>query len=165
MKKNNTNSKKASKWISIKHEKKVKIWVVSYSVLVNDVDDDDELPIFLAVVDESNPPDLNVPLERLNMERRKRKFFRLEIENYKEKKKKKKKKSGAQKRGRGITIFGLNCREAETVDGWVVEHYLGFEDCNFGCFIKEPRIHVKMGLRTYSLPRKHRPQCIRQAQT
>jgi len=89
MKKNNTNSKKASKWISIKHEKKVKIWVVSYSVLVNDVDDDDELPIFLAVVDESNPPDLNVPLERLNMERRKRKFFRLEIENYKEKKKKK----------------------------------------------------------------------------
>lgn len=95
----------------------------SYSVLINDVDDDDEPPIFLAVVDESNPPDLNVPLERLNMKRRKRNLLRLETENYKEKKKK---VSAMQKRGRGITIFGFNCREAETVDGWVVEHYLGF---------------------------------------
>ena len=39
--------------------------VVIYSVLVDDVDDDDEPAIFLAVVDEGNPPDLNVSLESL----------------------------------------------------------------------------------------------------
>lgn len=36
-----------------------------YPVLVKDVDDDNKLPIVLAVVDESHPSDLNVPLERL----------------------------------------------------------------------------------------------------
>jgi len=76
-KKENTNSKKASKLICIKM-KKVKTRVVSYSVLVNDVDDDDELAIFLAVVDESNPSDLDVPLERLKTKRRKRSLVRLE---------------------------------------------------------------------------------------
>jgi len=90
--------------------------VVGYSVLVNDVDDDDELAIFLSVVDESNPPDLNVPLERLNTERRKCNLVRLE-----HRKLGRKKVSEVEKRGRGITIFGLDCREAETVDVWVVE--------------------------------------------
>ena len=46
--------------------------VGSYSVLINDVDNDDEPAIFLAVVDLGNPPDLNVPLERLNKKQRKR---------------------------------------------------------------------------------------------
>lgn len=94
----------------------MKTWVVGYSVLVNDVDDDDELAIFLSVVDESNPPDLNVPLERLNTERRKCNLVRLE-----HRKLGRKKVSEVEKRGRGITIFGLDCREAETVDVWVVE--------------------------------------------
>ena len=38
-----------------------------YSVLVDDVDDDNELSIVIAVVDESHPSDLNVPLERLQV--------------------------------------------------------------------------------------------------
>lgn len=33
--------------------------------MVNDIDNDDELSVVFAVVDESDPPDLNVPLERL----------------------------------------------------------------------------------------------------
>ena len=37
-----------------------------YPVLVKDVDDDDELPVVLSVVDESHPSDLDVPLERLS---------------------------------------------------------------------------------------------------
>lgn len=36
-----------------------------YSVLVDDIDDNDELAIVFAVVDEGNPPDLYVSLERL----------------------------------------------------------------------------------------------------
>lgn len=39
----------------------------AHSVLVDDVDDDDELAIVLAVVDEGNPPDLYVPLENLSI--------------------------------------------------------------------------------------------------
>lgn len=45
--------------ISIYKDEKV------YSVLVDDIDDDDELAIVFAVVDEGNPPDLYVSLERL----------------------------------------------------------------------------------------------------
>lgn len=37
----------------------------TYSVLVNDIDNDDELSIVFAVVDEGDPSDLNEPLERL----------------------------------------------------------------------------------------------------
>ena len=36
-----------------------------YSVLVDDIDYNDELAIVFAVVDEGNPPDLYVSLERL----------------------------------------------------------------------------------------------------
>lgn len=39
---------------------------ITHSVLVDDVDDDNESAILLAVVDKSNPSDLDVPLERLN---------------------------------------------------------------------------------------------------
>lgn len=40
-----------------------------YSVLVKDVDNDDEFPIVLAVVNESHPPDLDVSLERLSKQK------------------------------------------------------------------------------------------------
>jgi hypothetical protein len=39
----------------------------AYSVLVDDIDDDDELAVVLAVVDEGDPSDLHVPLERLQI--------------------------------------------------------------------------------------------------
>lgn len=41
----------------------------TYSVLINDVDDHDKPSILLAVVDEGDPPDLNVSLERLHIKR------------------------------------------------------------------------------------------------
>lgn len=40
-----------------------------YSVLVKDVDNDDEFPIVLSVVNESHPPDLDVSLERLSKQK------------------------------------------------------------------------------------------------
>lgn len=37
-----------------------------YPVLINNIDDDNKPSIILSVVDESDSPDLNVPLERLH---------------------------------------------------------------------------------------------------
>lgn len=42
--------------------------VAPYSVLVDDVDDNDKPAILLAVVDEGHPPDLHVPLEHLRIQ-------------------------------------------------------------------------------------------------
>lgn len=40
---------------------------MAYSILVDDIDNDDELPVVLAVVDEGDPPDLDESLERLQI--------------------------------------------------------------------------------------------------
>jgi hypothetical protein len=45
---------------------------MGYPSLVDDINDDNELSIILAVVDKCNSPDLNEPLERLNKEDRER---------------------------------------------------------------------------------------------
>lgn len=37
----------------------------AYSVLVNDIHDDNELPVVLSIVYQRHPPDFHVPLERL----------------------------------------------------------------------------------------------------
>ena len=60
-----------------------------YSVLVDDIDDNDELAIVFAVVDEGNPPDLYVSLERLPFHNsqtnvRETSKMRREIEIYRE---------------------------------------------------------------------------------
>ena len=39
--------------------------------MIDDIDNNDELAIILAVVDKSHSPNLDVPLERLNMKKRK----------------------------------------------------------------------------------------------
>ena len=44
-----------------------------YPILVDDVDDDDELSVFLAIVDQSDPSDLHVPLEHLYKNKKKHK--------------------------------------------------------------------------------------------
>lgn len=56
---------------------------MTYPILVNDVDDDDKRAIVFSVVDECNPSDLDVPLERLHTERRKigiRKKLQLDLD-------------------------------------------------------------------------------------
>ena len=37
----------------------------AYPILVNYIDDYNKLPVILTVVDEGNPSNLNIPLERL----------------------------------------------------------------------------------------------------
>lgn len=39
-----------------------------YPVLIDDINDDDELPVLLAIVNQGHPPNLDVPLERLHPE-------------------------------------------------------------------------------------------------
>lgn len=41
--------------------------VRTYAILIDDVDNDDELAIVFAVVNESDTPDFNITLERLQL--------------------------------------------------------------------------------------------------
>ena len=55
----------------------------AYPILVNDIDNNHEPPILFAIVDLSNPSNLNVPLERLQhrLKNEKQNNFLLEQEN------------------------------------------------------------------------------------
>jgi hypothetical protein len=42
----------------------------AHPVLIDDIDNNDELAVILAVVDKSHSPNLDVPLERLHMKKK-----------------------------------------------------------------------------------------------